>query len=68
MEQQTGSKLEKKYHQGSILLSCLFNLYVEYIMRIAWLDEVQAGIKSVWRNIMTPDTQMATPLWQEMKN
>ena len=30
---------------------CFFNLYAEYIMRDAWLEEAQAGIKIVWRNI-----------------
>ena len=37
--------------QGYILSPCLFNLYVEYIMRNAKLDEAQAGIKISWRNI-----------------
>ena len=37
--------------QGCILLSCLFNLHAEYIMRNAGLDETQAGIKIVRRNI-----------------
>ena len=37
--------------QGSILLPCLFNLYAEYIMRNAGLDEAQAGIKIAGRNI-----------------
>ena len=37
--------------QGSILSPCLFNLYAEYIMRNAGLDEAQAGIKTVGRNI-----------------
>ena len=41
----------KGVHQGSILSSCLFNLYVEYIMRDAGLDEAQAGIKIVGKNI-----------------
>ena len=31
--------------------SCLFNLYAEYIMQNAWLDEAQAGIKIAGRNI-----------------
>ena len=51
MKQQTGSKLGKEYSQGCILSSCLFNLYVEYIMWNARLDEAQAGIKIAGRNI-----------------
>ena len=51
MEQQTGSKEEKEIHQGCILSPCLFNLYAEYIMRNAGLDEAQAGIKIAGRNI-----------------
>ena len=45
MEQQTGSKLGKGVCQGCILSSCLFNLYAEYIMWNAELEEAQAGIK-----------------------
>ena len=41
----------KGVHQDSILSPCLFNLYSEYIMRNAWLDEAQAGIKIPRRNI-----------------
>ena len=37
--------------QGCILSPCLFNFYAEYIMRNAGLEETQAGIKIVWRNI-----------------
>ena len=37
--------------QGCILSSCLFNLYAEYIMRNAGLEEAQAGIKTAGRNI-----------------
>ena len=37
--------------QGCILLPCLFNLYVEYIMRNTGLEEAQAGIKIAGRNI-----------------
>ena len=46
-----GSKLEKNIHKGSILSPCLFNLYAEYIMRNAGLEETQAGIKIARRNI-----------------
>ena len=52
MEQRTGSKLGKEYVcQGCILSPCIFNLYAEYIMRNAELDEAQAGIKIPGRNI-----------------
>ena len=37
--------------QGCILSPCLFNLYAEYIMRNAGLEEAQAGIKTAGRNI-----------------
>ena len=50
IEQQTGSKLGKE-NVKAILLLCLFNLYAEYIMRNAGLDEAQAGIKIAGRNI-----------------
>ena len=38
-------------HQDCILSPCLFNVYAEYIMRNAGLDEAQAGIKIARRNI-----------------
>ena len=41
----------KGVHQGCILSHCLFNLYVEFIMRNARLDEAQAGVKISMRNI-----------------
>ena len=44
-------QIGKGVHQGSILPPCLFNFYAEYIMRNAGLDEAQAGIKIVGRNI-----------------
>ena len=50
MEKCSGSKLGKEC-QGCILSPCLFNLYAEYIMWSARLDEAQAGIKIVGRNI-----------------
>ena len=44
-------QIRKRVHQGCILSPCLFNLYAEYIMKNAGLDEAQAGIKTVRRNI-----------------
>ena len=50
MEQQTVSK-EEKSTSRLYMSPCLFNLYAEYIMRNARLDETQAGIKIAGRNI-----------------
>ena len=50
MEQPTGSKLEKEYVKA-VLPVLLFNLYAEYNMQNARLDESQAGIKIAGRNI-----------------
>ena len=54
MEQVTGSELGKEYVRAVyclIYLPCLFNLYAEYIIQNATLDESQAGIKIAGRNI-----------------
>ena len=58
--------------QGYILSPCLFNLYAEYIMRNAGLDEAQAGIKIARRNINNPryadDTTLRAESEEELKN
>ena len=53
--------------QGCILSPCLFNLYAEYIMRNAGLEEAQAGIKIAGEIPITSDMQMTPPLWQKVK-
>ena len=58
--------------QGCILSPCLFNLYIEYIMRNAGLEEAQAGIKIVGRNISNlryaDDTTLVAESEEELKN
>ena len=57
--------------QGCILSSCFFNLYAEYIMRNAGLEEAQAGIKIAWRNINNlkyeDDTTLMAESEEELK-
>ena len=50
MEKWTASKLGKEYIKRVLLSPCLFNLYAEYIVWNAGLDEAQAGIKIARRN------------------
>ena len=58
--------------QGCILSPCLFNLYAEYIMRNAGLEETQAGIKIAGRNInnlrYADDTTLMAESEEELKN
>ena len=61
-------QIGKGVRQGCIFSPCLFNLYTEYIMRNARLDEVQAGIKISGRNINNLKYADTPPLWQKVKN
>ena len=62
----------KGVHQGCILSPCLFNLYAEYIIRNAGLDEAQAGIKISERNInnfiYADDTTLMAESEEELKS
>ena len=72
VEQQTGSKWEKEYVKGCTLSPCLFNLYAEYIMRNAGLEEAQAEIKIAGRSInnlrYTDDTTLMAESEEELKS
>ena len=65
-------QIGKGVHQGCILSPCLFNLYAEYIMRNAGLEEAQAGIKIAGRNInnlrSADDTTLMTESEEELKS
>ena len=65
-------QIGKGVHQGCILSLCLFNLYAEYIMRNAGLDESQAGIKIAGRNISNlsyaDDTTLMAESEEELKS
>ena len=71
MEQQM-FQIGKGVHQGCILSPCLFNLYAEYIMRNAGLDEAQAGIKIAGTNInnfrYADDTTLMAESEDELKS
>ena len=60
-------QIGKEVHQGCILSPCLFNLYAEYIMSNARLDEAQTGIKIAGEISVTSDIQMTPLLWQKAK-
>ena len=71
LEQKTGSKSGKSYIKD-VYCHCLFNLYAEDIMRNAGLDEAQAGINTVERNISNlryaDDTTLKTESEEELKS
>ena len=65
-------QIGKAVHQGCILSPCLFNLYAEYIMRNAGLEEAQAGIKIARRTINnlrnSDDTTLMAESEEELKS
>ena len=65
-------QIGKGVHQGCILLPCLFNVYVEYIMQNARLDEAQARIKIARGNInnlrYADDTTLMAESEEELKS
>ena len=72
MEQQTDSKSGKEYIKAVYCHPALFNLYAEYIMRNAGLEETQAGIKIARRNInnlrYADDTTLMAESKEELKS
>ena len=66
------SRIGKGVRQSCMLSPCLFNLYVEYIMRNAGLDDSQAGIKIARRNVnklrYASDTTLRTKSEEELKS
>ena len=60
-------QIGKGEHQGCTLLPCIFDLYEEYIMQNAGLDETQAEIKNSGRNISNLRYAVDTTLMAEMK-
>ena len=60
-------QIGKGVGQGCILSHCLFNLYDEYIIRNAGLDEAQAESRFLGEISITSDMQMTLPLWQKVK-
>ena len=60
-------QIGKKVYQGCILSPCLFNLYAEYIMRNAGLDEAKLESRLPGEISITSDMQMTPPLWQKVK-
>ena len=72
MQQQTWFQIRKGVRQGCILSPCLLNLYAEYIIWNAGLDETQSGIKITGRNIhnfrYADDTTLMAESEEELKS
>ena len=64
----TWFQIGKGVCQGCILSLCLFNLYAEYIMRNAGLEEAQAGIKTARRNIDNLRSTLMAESEEELKS
>ena len=60
-------QIEKGAHKCCIWSPCLFNLYAEYIMRNAALEEAQAEVTIAGKISVTSDMQMIPSLWQKVK-
>ena len=60
-------QIGKGVRQGCVLSLCMFNLYAEYIMRNAGLEEAQAGSILSEEISITSDMQMTPPIWQKVK-
>ena len=61
-------QIGKGVHQDCILSPCLFNLYAEYVMQNARLDEAKQESRLTGELSITSDMQMTPPLWQKGKS
>ena len=67
LDTEQGLQIGKEVHQGCILSPCLFNLYAEYIMRNAGLDEAQLESRLPGEISITSYMQIIPPSWQKVK-